>query len=673
MIEIKGPDGVIYEFPDGTSDSVIGAAMRQVYGAPQQQAEAPPLTDTGMPAGMVMNPVTGQIVDMGSPNNPYVREGRGRAAMQGLGQGLAFGGMDEAVAGAYGLTGPGSFDENRAWANAVMDEELRRAREQHPVAAHGAELAGGVATGLAATGGIAPAMSLKAKLAQAIGIGGGTGAVYGGLSSEGDRAMGALRGAGIGAATGALAVPAEWGLRRVGGTIGGALANISGKAKPNRARTAIAQAIAGSGRTPAQLADDVTRAARQGQDVFALADALGTPGQRALSGTARLGGAARREVTEALESRQAGQGERIAQMLADALGERPQPGHAGPTAPIRDTAKQMGDALDAARSQAAVVNYGAARQSAGPVNLTGTIDVIDDLMKRDPLIGDTALAKTEMGRRLAGLRGKMTNDSQQLIDFDQVLNVKQDLGRVIDGIKSKGEAVPHDLARVYGALDSALEASSPDYRAANDAFRRASREIDQIKAGSNAATPSRRAEDVVAEYGGLMPREQASYRTGYADRALGKIEGAAVGVDKSRPFTSPKSQTELGAMARDPDALAEGLARERTMFETRRQAIGGSQTADNLADMEGVGNLVRRGFNPIDMAATGAEWISRMSKGQNDATRALLARMLMSTGDDAAANIAQAVRRGEQLSREQQLALQTIIYLQQNGALQAAR
>ena len=89
--------------------------------------------------------------------------------------------------------------------------------------------------------------------------------------------------------------------------------------------------------------------------------------------------------------------------------------------------------------------------------------------------------------------------------------------------------------------------------------------------------------------------------------------------------------------------------------------------------MQGLTGIVRKGFNPIDMAATGVEWISRMSKGQNDATRAALARALMSTGNEAAENIAKAVARGEALSQEQKLALQTIIYLQQGGALQAAR
>lgn len=41
MIEIEGPDGVIYEFPEGTDDATMAKAMQQVYGAPK----------SGMPGG----------------------------------------------------------------------------------------------------------------------------------------------------------------------------------------------------------------------------------------------------------------------------------------------------------------------------------------------------------------------------------------------------------------------------------------------------------------------------------------------------------------------------------------------------------------------------------------------------------------------------------------------
>lgn len=62
-----------------------------------------------------------------------------------------------------------------------------------------------------------------------------------------------------------------------------------------------------------------------------------------------------------------------------------------------------------------------------------------------------------------------------------------------------------------------------------------------------------------------------------------------------------------------------------------------------------------------------------MSKGQNEATRAALVQKLLSSGDDAAANIASALARGDQLTADQNLALRTILYLQGRGAAQVAR
>lgn len=41
MIEIEGPDGVIYEFPAGTDDATIKTALSKVYGAPQAPQAAP--------------------------------------------------------------------------------------------------------------------------------------------------------------------------------------------------------------------------------------------------------------------------------------------------------------------------------------------------------------------------------------------------------------------------------------------------------------------------------------------------------------------------------------------------------------------------------------------------------------------------------------------------------
>ena len=51
MIEIEGPDGVIYEFPEGTSEDTMRTALMQVYGQPQQPSQGPGVFDYVAQAG----------------------------------------------------------------------------------------------------------------------------------------------------------------------------------------------------------------------------------------------------------------------------------------------------------------------------------------------------------------------------------------------------------------------------------------------------------------------------------------------------------------------------------------------------------------------------------------------------------------------------------------------
>lgn len=51
MIEIEGPDGVIYEFPEGTSEDTMRTALMQVYGQPQQPSPDPGIFDYAAQAG----------------------------------------------------------------------------------------------------------------------------------------------------------------------------------------------------------------------------------------------------------------------------------------------------------------------------------------------------------------------------------------------------------------------------------------------------------------------------------------------------------------------------------------------------------------------------------------------------------------------------------------------
>jgi hypothetical protein len=117
--------------------------------------------------------------------------------------------------------------------------------------------------------------------------------------------------------------------------------------------------------------------------------------------------------------------------------------------------------------------------------------------------------------------------------------------------------------------------------------------------------------------------------------------------------------------------MGERIAREQRMFETARHAIGGSSTADNLADAADV-----MGFDPtmigiIGNAATGNVRTAALQalqrganalQGRNQGTRDMIARMLMQ-GDPtrARAELADAVRKGQTLTRAQQEIVNALI------------
>ena len=58
---------------------------------------------------------------------------------------------------------------------------------------------------------------------------------------------------------------------------------------------------------------------------------------------------------------------------------------------------------------------------------------------------------------------------------------------------------------------------------------------------------------------------------------------AAPSTNKAKPLMSPKVAAERQAMALDPALLDRRLARENTMWETQKQALQASRTADELA------------------------------------------------------------------------------------------
>lgn len=620
IFEVQGPDGKTYEVE-----------------APTMEAAAEAIGSFGaMPKG-------------GSSVNPEgMADFQNRALTFGANaaQGMSFGLGDEAsgaVAGIKSMLGGGDFlpayraerDDARA--------DMATISERYPNAATGGYLAGAAIPAITA-GPLATGESMLGTMGRSGLLGMTEGGLQGAGNADGRGIVGeTIKGGLIGLGAG-IAAPAVIGAATLAkrGVFEG-LPQMFGKASQTKANRAIADALMRSGKTAPDVDALIAAAAREGQPEYRLMDALGLPGQRAANGLTRAGGAPGDEVAEFLSTRQAGQPERVGSFVEDAFDVK------GTTA-----AKTQTGLIDA-RTEAADLAYDAARGNAAPVNLNDTIDVIDTLTKRDPILGESALADTVIGKRLKALRAQMTNGDQQLIDFDSVLNIKQDMFTTMEALRKSGKTVPKELSDVYGALDAALEGSSDMYRTANDGFRSASKVIDAVDEGAMMATRGRAA-DNVPRFGAMAAAEQGAARTGYGDRLLAQLETmASPTANRAKPLLSPKRATEADAMATDPRLYSDRLARENTMWETQNRALGGSRTADNLADqgaMDGIsGEVMQAGKAAAnlqfgDMVQKVAGALGPILKGQNEPTRMLIAQALMSSnaGQVLAPAIAQATK-----------------------------
>ena len=642
IVEVPGVGNV--EFPDSMTPEQVSAALAQSGGVRTEQN--PDGTYGQPPAGFVLNQQTGQMEDVTSPNNPNIPTGRAVSLGVGAGQGLGFGGFDETVAKGLDIVGNRGYDYELARTR----EMERRAREQNPGYYFSGMFPGAVASSVSAGKllGINPTgKNMLDTMVRGAGIGAGEGAAYGALTGEGgvgnrakSAAKGGLIGAGIGAAAPPVIAGAAYAGRRAGDLVGGGVDAVINRANSGRANRAIMDTLRKAGLTVDDVSDDVMRAAREGQPEYRLMDAAGIAGQRKASGVVRSGGDGAEEVAQFLRQRQLDQADRVGGFVDDAFGVK------------GTTAAKTKEALNAARKATNDVNYSAARQNAGPVNLTPVIDQIDDLMKRNPILGESSLGKSEIGSRLSSLRSSMQNNGEQLIDFDTVLNLKEDLGGVISGLRKSGKEVPPHLARVYGSLDDALAASSDAYRAANDAAFAGRKVVGAVDEGAEMLRPGRRAADTVPAFQGMTPEQQAAARVGYGDRALARIEAnASPTANVAKPFNSTKVRTEADAMAIDPGLFGNRVGRENTMWETQNRALGGSRTADNLSDVTDtgmvadIGRAARDAFTGRIGSAIGtvANRVGNAASGQNEATRTLVAKMLMS--DNPRQALAQALRQ----------------------------
>lgn len=588
------------------------------------------------------------------------------ASNQGIVQGITLGFGDEIMAGMLMPVEMGvRAYQGKDWSpgasyDAALQREragLKAAQEAHPIATGVGTLAGGAVAG----GGLANA-GLSAG-AQAAKWGGGLGKVALGSAADGaalgavtgfgsgeggfgERASNAALGAGVGMAGGAVAPYAVAGAQAAGRTL---LAPVLARTNPQSyADNAIGAALQRSGMTPQQVEAAMQAAQADGQGVFTVADALGNPGQRMLSTVTRTPNDMRAPVIEALQSRQAGQGKRVTDALADAF-----------NAP--DTAAERALSLKAARDMAADSGYEAARSSAGAVNVSGAIAKIDETLQ--PGISRLASPQTNISDdsvegALRRVRGMLTDGRSNVTDWVTVHRAKQDIDDMIGAAVRKGaNNQARLLTQVRSQLDGALEEASQPYAAARNAYRQGSREIEAVDTGAQAAMRGRPG-DTIPAFNRMTDVEKAGFRSGYADRLMGSVENAPWGSNKVRPLISDATGQEFPAFAvpGKADRLGNRIAREQTMFETRNQAIGNSSTAQNLADMADFAQWDPGVFSSLFRGDWKGATVQAIMRGINE-TKGMpprvveqVARSLMETRPDAALSLLAQARSGRDMT-----------------------
>lgn len=656
-MNVDVPGVGVIEFPDGMSQDQIEAALAQYRAQPHAPSSADPnWRDQQMPPGMVLNPRTGQVEDMTLPNAD-IPTGAWNAFVQGGLQGSTFGFGDEIVAPLVAAAN----ETGTEYELARIREAQRRSEEGNTGAYYGGLLPAAVASsrggwgalgvsGKRATGlwtAARSALGVSGKVATGLWTaarGAAMGAAEGGLYGAGSgtdvesRATGAWKGAGIGGLVGAAAPAVVSGAAKISGGVGdaamGGIDAMLNRGSAGRANSALMETLRRSGHTLDDVANAVETAAREGQPEFRLMDAMGIAGQRRANGIVRAGGDGAEEVAQFLRQRQIDQADRMAGFVNEHFGMNGK------------TANRLAAELTDARDAAADVAYDAARKGAGPVDIRGVLAAIDDRigpMQGSGVTGDGIDATLSRFRaRLAAQPGGKAfpgASSVELSDFGRVLGVKQDLQDAIGvAVRAGRTHSPHALGKVLSQIDGALEGASGGYRAANDGFRQASRVIDAVDAGGQFAKGGRYP-DTIAAFRAMTPEEQAAARAGYGDDMLGRIErNSASTANRAKVFGSTKVQQEADAMALDPGLLKSRLGRENTMWETQNRALGGSQTIGNDSDVKGVegaatiGRMLRDAVmgNPANATIGLVGHVAPKITGQNEATRALIAKALMS-------------------------------------------
>lgn len=646
-------------------EAVFGTAQGQTQGISRAQQDILDQILAGEQAQSVHN--------VPAPNPaPDTLRALGHGAVNGATLGFAdniLGGMAVVAGRSPDGSRLGDYSDPGASYAAMRDQaraDLATDRERQPGAALTGELAGGTLTAAVATPRLVGETFLNTA-GRMLGFGAAEGAAQGAGNSDaatwGGLGQAALIGAGIGAGLGAAAPAGAVAARTVADPLVGAYKALRGTPYEGRAARALFATFRRAGKTPEEAARVIQQAAAEGQGAFMTADALGYSGQRALAGVARQPGEGREEIAAYLRQRQLDQPDRVSGFVDDALGTR------GTTA-RRETARLEG-VREAEADDPSM--WARARAEAGPVDVRDALNIIDG---RIGPLRDSELAPSGIDLTMQSYRNRIVPENPTngpaapLADFSRLHALRKDLNDDIGAaVRNNRGQEAAQLIKLRDALDASMEQAAPTYRTAREAYAARSRAIEAVETGR--AAPQMRHEDAIDTFRAL-PQAQPSpvpgqppidprqaFRSGYADPAQAAIDRATPGRNAALPFTSTRSREVMKEIGKDPARFQRQIDRENTMTGTAQAALGGSKTADNLADQVDM-NGTAQGLGVLQnilsqrYGAAGADLIRMVGSagtGLNEETRTLIARTLLSKDPQAAmaSLLRRAARDGEQM------------------------
>lgn len=545
--------GVIYEFPDGTNEATIRRFEAQKTGG-----AAATIAPTARPEGKRPEPFS---------------TGAGSQALQGLTMGFS----DEAIAGLRSAMGQGSYEDLVR----AEREGLRKYREEHPMAAGAAEIAGAVAPAVL-TGGASLIPGLSRAAAQKLGpraaqllmgtspsvgrmaaTGAGTGAVSAVGTSEksgadlvGEAAKGTVAGA---TTAGALGLVGKYAVAPAFQKIKSAM----GFGDSNRlADVAIVRALEKDGMTPEQAA---ARIAAMQRGEMTLAD-LGENTAALLRRASSAPGEARRAVKGELAGREMERVPRVSEDLRQLMS-----GSKDFYTDVTDLIKK--------RSTDANALYEAAWNSAPTFTARNSREL--EALRNLP----TFRKAMEGGSR------RMADQGLDIADPANVLRglheTKLELDDMIEKAMTsdRGANQARILIDMKEKLLKAMERRSPEYRIARETFAGDSEMLTAMKEGQRVyQLPEMEMRKLIDRFKD-SPSEYDAFRAGIAQAALERLRVGGPTADPLKTVFPKGSEDKLRRAFRDDeafDAFKARLGEEQAMLRTEKTGFRKSPVDTDL-------------------------------------------------------------------------------------------